>query len=286
MLISGPACGAALCAGAAAWLLTGRDGAVRRGRLMFADGGLAGAPAVWTRRWWRPWASWLRARPQWWCLVVGGAVALLGASPLPLVLGAVGVPVAGRWLGVRRARGERERRAKAVTALCGAVVGELRAGWQPGQALRFAARATGALGAREAAVLAAVRFGGDVPTALREAAGEPGADGLAGVAACWQVAVDSGAGLAEGLDRLHAALRQDLERRERLRARLAGAWATVVVLAGLPAVGLAMGAGLGADPLWVLLHTPAGWACLAVGGLLEAAGVWWAARIVRAGEGL
>ena len=51
-------------------------------------------------------------------------------------------------------------------------------------------------------MLAAARFGGDVPGALRQAAREPGADGLVGLAACWRVAVDGGAGLAAGLDRL------------------------------------------------------------------------------------
>ncbi|MZE52055.1 hypothetical protein GTY86_12245, partial [Streptomyces sp. SID5770] len=131
---------------------------------------------------------------------------------------------------------------------------------------------------------AAARFGGDVPEALLRASRQDGADGLAGMAACWQVAVDGGAGLAAGLDRLEASLRGHHEQRERLRAELAGAWATVTVLALLPAAGLALGAALGADPLRVLLHTPAGLGCLAVGGALEAAGLWWAARIVRGGE--
>ncbi|MHC3394836.1 type II secretion system F family protein, partial [Streptomyces lavendulocolor] len=49
-------------------------------------------------------------------------------------------------------------------------------------------------------------------------------------------------------------------------------------------VALAMGWALGADPLRVLFHTPGGLCCLAVGGLLEAVGLWWAGRVVRAGE--
>lgn len=63
------------------------------------------------------------------------------------------------------------------------------------------------------------------------------------------------------------------------------AWSTVVVLALLPVLALAMGWALGADPLRVLLHTPAGLGCLAVGGLLEGAGLWWAYWIVRMGVG-
>ncbi|MCX5391570.1 type II secretion system F family protein [Streptomyces sp. NBC_00094] len=239
------------------------------------------------RAWWaaaaRRWAL-VRKRRAWLCLPVAGVVALWGGSPLPLLAGAVAVPLVARRLRAAERRKEQEARAERVVALCGAVSGELRAGWQPAQALSFAARQTGALGDEEAVVLAAARFGGDVPEALRRAAHQGGADGLAGLAACWQVAVDGGAGLAAGLDRLEAALREHREQRERLRAELAGAWATVTVLAVLPAAGLAMGAALGADPLRVLLHTPAGLGCLAVGGALEAAGLWWAARIVRGGE--
>ncbi|MEU2232464.1 type II secretion system F family protein [Streptomyces vietnamensis] len=275
---------AALCAVLALWWTAERQRGAGRARAVLAGGvpddrGSWEWPAV-AARWW----ALLRERRAWLCLPVAGAFALLGESPLPLLAGALAVPLVGRRLRAAGRRKEREARAERVVALCGAVVGELRAGWQPAQALSFAARETGALGAAEASVLAAARFGGDVPEALRRAARQDGADGLAGMAACWQVAVDGGAGLADGLDRLEAALREHHEQRDRLRAELAGAWATVTVLALLPAAGLALGAALGADPLRVLLHTPAGLGCLAVGGALEAAGLWWAARIVRGGE--
>ncbi|MFF8291334.1 type II secretion system F family protein [Streptomyces sp. NPDC016309] len=272
---------AAVCAGAAAWLVLERRQGPRRAGLLFAGGGGAPVPGAWS---WRRWAPVVRARREWLCLVPAVVLALLGESLLPLAGGACAVPLVGRRLRARERARARDRRADAVIALCGAVAGELRAGWQPGQALLWAARTTGALGEEEAAVLAAARFGGDVPEALRRAAREDGADGLAGLAACWQVAVDGGAGLAAGLDRLEAALREARDQRERLRAELAGAWATVGLLALLPAVGLAMGWALGADPLRVLFHTPAGLGCLAVGGVLETLGLWWAGRIVRAGE--
>ncbi|WP_051034172.1 type II secretion system F family protein [Streptomyces sp. SS] len=280
---------AVFCAVLALWWAVERRRAAGRARALLPAGasdGRGGVPddgSAWpaaAARWWAV----LRGRRAWLCLPAAGALALLGESPLPLVVGAVAVPVVERRLRAAGRRKEREARAERVVALCGAVVGELRAGWQPAQALSFAARETGALGSEEAGVLAAARFGGDVPEALRRAARQDGADGLAGMAACWQVAVDGGAGLAAGLDRLEAALREHREQRERLRAELAGAWATVAVLALLPAAGLALGAALGADPLRVLLHTPAGLGCLVVGGALEAVGLWWAARIVRGGE--
>ncbi len=77
-----------------------------------------------------------------------------------------------------------------MIALCGALAGEVRAGHQPGEALRRAAHDSGGLDEAQAVVLAAARFGGDVPGALTDAARQPGADGLVGLAACWRVAVD------------------------------------------------------------------------------------------------
>ncbi|MFJ8668521.1 type II secretion system F family protein [Streptomyces sp. NPDC093600] len=278
---------AVLCAGAAAWRLAEYERGLRRARVVLAGVAAPGEPdrePPWrtvVARWWGV----VRGRREWLCLPVAVVVALLGESPLPLAVGAVAVPLVGRRLRTAALRGRREQRAGGVVALCGAVAAELRAGRQPAQALLSAlaeAGAAGALGPREeAAVLAAARFGGDVPEALRRAARQDGADGLAGMAACWQVAVDGGAGLAAGLDRLEAALREHRDQRERMKAQLAGAWATVAVLAVLPVVGLALGTALGARPLHVLLHTPMGLGCLVAGVALEAAGLGWAARIVR-----
>ncbi|WP_030677871.1 type II secretion system F family protein [Streptomyces sp. NRRL B-1347] len=290
--------GAALCAGGSVWLLGGRSRAreLRRARAALAAPGSVVPGSAWRRA-----AAGARERlagrvgPEAWVLVGGLAVAILGESVVPLVAGAVGVPLAGRLRRAREARRERERRADAVIALCGALAGEVRAGRQPGEALRTATeatepmaigRATGReLGGERAGVLAAARFGGDVPGALREAAREPGGEGLLGLAACWRVAVDRGAGLATGLERLEGALRAERDQRSDLRAQLAGARSTAVLLAGLPALGLLMGAALGARPLRVLLHTGAGFGCLLVGGLLEGAGAWWALRIMRKAEG-
>ncbi|RDG36693.1 type II secretion system F family protein [Streptomyces corynorhini] len=279
---------AVICAGAAAWLMAGHEPGLRRAGALLIGDGPTGAPPPgappWERGLWRARTGLPRLGREWLCLPPALLLALWGDSPLPLVGGVLAVPLVRRRIGARELRRARERCADGVLALCGVAAAELRAGSQPLPALLTAAGTTGGLGRAQAAVLAAARFGGDVPGALRQAAQEPGADGLVGVAACWRVAVDSGAGLAAGLDRLETALRAEKDQREGLRAQLAGAWSTVVVLALLPVVGLLMGAALGADPLRVLLHTPAGLGCLAVGGLLEATGLWWAARVVRTGE--
>ncbi|AVV47340.1 hypothetical protein C6376_07590 [Streptomyces sp. P3] len=278
---------AVACAGAAAWLTGGPYAGARRAQLLLAGGGVVGSgpPPPWQqltgelRR--RIRGRW---RPEWWAPVAGLILAVLGGSALPLVAGAAGAPLLRRARRAAEARRAGERRGDAVIALCAALAGEVLAGRQPGEALQWAARDSGGLGDSQPMVLAAARFGGDVPRALALAARSPGAEGLLGLAACWRVAVDQGAGLAVGLDRLEAALRAERDQRADLRAQLAGPRATVVMLAGLPALGLLLGAALGADPLHVLLHTGAGLGCLLVGGVLEGAGAWWALRIVRKAE--
>lgn len=276
---------AVLCVGVMALLLGGRHSGARRAQLLLAGGGMAGTgPPTWRvtagelRR--------LRGRlgVEWWALAAGLVLAVAGASVVPVVAGAAGVPLLRRMRLARRDRRAREHREGAVIGLCGALAGEVRAGRQPGEALLQAARDSGGLGDAQATVLAAARFGGDVPGALAVAARQPGAEGLLGLAACWRVAVDQGAGLAAGLDRLEAALRAERDQRADLQAQLAGARSTALMLAGLPVLGLGLGSALGADPLHVLLHTGAGLGCLLVGGLLEGLGMWWAMRIVRGAE--
>ncbi|WP_404830817.1 type II secretion system F family protein [Streptomyces albidocamelliae] len=276
---------ALICLGTLAWLLGERHYGMRRARLLLAGGGtVAAGPPSWKRALGELRRLAGRFGPEWWALAAGLLLALLGASVIPVVAGAAGVPVLRR---VRLAHQEgcaRERRADAVIALCGALAGEVRAGRQPGEALLRSARDSGGLGEARSAVVAAARFGGDVPGSLAAAARQPGAEGLRGLAACWRVAVDQGAGLAAGLDRLDAALRAERDQRADLRAQLSGARATAVLLAALPVLGLLLGAAMGADPLHVLLHTGAGLGCLVTGAVLEAAGTWWATRIVRGAE--
>ncbi|WTT79623.1 type II secretion system F family protein [Streptomyces sp. NBC_00080] len=280
-----PMAAAVACAGAAAWLMGGPYSGARRAQLLLAGGGVAGGgPPPWRQLTGELRKLRGRWRPEWWAPVAGLILALLGGSVLPVVAGAAGVPLLRRARQAAETRRAGERRGDAVIALCAALAGEVLAGRQPGEALRRAAQDSGGLGAAQPSVLAAARFGGDVPKALAVAARQPGADGLLGLAACWRVAVDQGAGLAAGLDRLEAALRAERDQRADLRAQLAGPRATVVMLAGLPVLGLLLGAALGADPLHVLLHTGAGLGCLLVGGVLEGVGMWWALRIVRHAE--
>ncbi|NJP67454.1 hypothetical protein HCJ92_14365 [Streptomyces sp. ventii] len=216
------------------------------------------------------------------CLIGGVVTSFWGSSPIPLVAALVAAPLVARRLLRRRQRQLADRRSEAVIAFCSSLAAETRAGHRPESALREAGPAC--LGPAAAEVSEAARTGGDVAAALRRTALLPGAAGLAGVAACWQVATDGGASLATGLDRVAHALRTDRDTREDLRAQLAGPRTTVVVLACLPAAGLLLGTALGAAPLSVLLNDPAGLACLLIGGALEVAGLLWTSGIVRAAE--
>lgn len=243
-------------------------------------------------RWWRAGPRrWGDRRVELGCGLGGALVGMSTGSVLPVVGGLAAVPVLRRALRRRAEQVAAEQGAAAVSALCGTVAGDLRAGRPPHTALADAVEAaawaaTPELAPGAAVLTSAARFGGDVPQALRSAArSHEGLRGLAAMAACWQVAVDGGAGLAAALDRVAAALRAEAEQREDLRAQLAGPRATAVLLALLPVFGLVLGSGLGADPAAVLLHTPAGLTCLAAGAALEWAGLAWTARIIRTAEG-
>jgi len=75
------------------------------------------------------------------------------------------------------------------------------------------------------------------------------------------------------LERLSEAVDDDDELRRELDSAMAGPRATMVVLAGLPLLGLALGQAVGARPLQLLLHQPVGWALVAAAAILDAVGV-------------
>ncbi|KWW97507.1 hypothetical protein TH66_17970 [Carbonactinospora thermoautotrophica] len=225
--------------------------------------------------------EWRRSLPRAVVLAAGGAAAFLVWSPVPLVLAPVVAVLADRYLRARAARQRAARTRAEVQRLCEALVGELRAGRPPADALAHAATEAGELGETLAR---AVSLGADVPAALREAAGRPGAAALARLAACWQVAQDSGAGLVAAVAHISEGLRADEAVRQEVTAQLAAPRATARLLAALPAFGLLLGYGLDADPLRILFGTPYGLACVVLGTCLDAAGVLWTERIARRAE--
>ncbi len=210
---------------------------------------------------------------------------LLAIGPVAALLAAGGTVLLLRVRRTRAARAARlEERSRAVEA-CGALAGELRAGRSAPDALAAAAGvATGPSGTSLAAAASAARLGGDVAAALEPPAGTAVAPVLDALAACWAVCFSSGSGLAAAVERLEEGLRAEQAQRRAVDAELAGPRATAGLLAVLPAAGLLLASGLGADPLHVLLHTPLGLVCLAGGLGLDALGLWWTGRLVaRAG---
>lgn len=198
------------------------------------------------------------------------------------------VPALRRLAAVLARRREVAAVRAAVLEIASALVVELRAGLAPEEALRTAV--VSVLAAPHSAATRRVLLPlaraplVDGADALRAAARAPGARGLLPLSVCWEVTGGTGGRLADAVDRVVDGLRADDEVREEVAAALAAPRASAVVLVLLPVVGLALGAGLGADPLHVLLGSPLGWVCLVAGLGLEALGWWWTERLARAAE--
>jgi tight adherence protein B len=105
---------------------------------------------------------------------------------------------------------------------------------------------------------------------------------LVALAAGWDVAQRSGAGLATALDRLGEGLRAAEQARAQLSGEVAAVRASARLLAALPAFGLLIGQVIGADPLaWLAGHW-AGRIALVGGLVLQAVGLMWLNRVVAA----
>jgi tight adherence protein B len=216
-------------------------------------------------------------------LLVVLVLRLSAGRPHLVVLGLTGLAVAwavSRLLQRGRARRLRLARRGAVVAMCDALVAELQSGQPPASAVATVATEWPEL----AMVRDAARLGGDVPQALRHLSSRPGGEPLAQVAAGWEVAARSGAGLAQVLDRLARVLRTDDDVRREVHAGLAAPRATATMLAVLPVFGIGLGTAIGADPVSVLLGSLAGACCLAAGVALAVGGLFWVERIVDRAE--
>lgn len=205
-----------------------------------------------------------------------GAPLLLLVVPPALVVAALVVVVGGQRLWwARRARRRAAATAAGVLEAVELVAAEVSAGAPPATALRHAADAWPPLGdAAEAASL-----GGEVPRVLRRLAAEPGADRLRLVAAAWEVAHRSGAGLADALGAVATGLRADRTTARVVEGELASARATARLVAALPAFALLVSSTSGGGAWAFVTSHPLGWACLVGGLLLGLAGLTWIERI-------
>lgn len=220
-----------------------------------------------------PRSRWLRV------LLAVIVVVLLGQVwPLAVALAAVAVSVSAVG-SVVRGRGERAgaREEQAAVEGLGILVAELRAGREPGEALMTAGRHCGH--PRVGPLL------GELGRSLR--LGARPAQPVESSPPRWQVRLLAGIGLSQragcALADVLAAVESDLvsrtQQRAELRANAAGHRATVALLAGLPVLGLAMGSGIGAEPVLILTSTTIGHVVLLTGVALELLGLAWSRRL-------
>jgi tight adherence protein B len=211
--------------------------------------------------------------------VAGGPVAALTVG----AYAALGARAAVRRTVTRRAATARAAALDDVSAL----VADLRAGLPPST---ISARSGPGLGtsvavdpgsAARLGVTSGVRPGpGPGAAAGRNASGAHTDERVTALsAAVWRLAERTGAPAADLLERVEADARTADRARDSAAAQAAGARATALLLAALPAGGIALGYGIGVDPLRVLLHTPLGAGCAAGTVLLQVAGLAWAARL-------
>lgn len=210
--------------------------------------------------------------------VVIAAAAWSWLGPRQLVLVALGLAVVAglaRSVARGRDRAAAEHRRGEVLDVCEAMAADLAAGQPPVRALERAAGEWPEL----APVAVAARVDADVPDALRAVGGLPGARELRGVAAAWQVAHETGSGLAPAIAQAASAARARRRTTRLVAAELAGARATARTLAVLPALVALLAVGVGTDPVGFLTGTTAGTVCLALGLGLSWLGLWWLERI-------
>jgi tight adherence protein B len=212
----------------------------------------------------RPWLARLRALPMAAPRLTVTAVAVgAGAACLALAGPAAGLVAASyaaitatvSWRrAVRRAETASRRAAMDTVA---ALAAELRAGQSVGAALAAAAHTLEGPGV----------VGEDAATIARR------------VGSAVTLAAETGAPLADVLDRLDVHLRAVDRARETATAQAAGTRASAAMLAAMPVAGAGLGILMGTDPVYVLLHTPLGAGCLATAVVLQLTGLAWSARL-------
>lgn len=219
-----------------------------------------------------------RAEASPWCACAAGGsccgtVAAIGHGPVAGIVIAAYAGLAVLVL-LRRRAFQADRRAL-VAALDGiaGVAGDVRAGVNP----------AASLGAAMPMLIGASR-GGDSAT-VADLDGwldaTPRGQVLARFVAACRLAEQTGAPLADVLERLDGEVRSAERVRASASAHAATAHATAVLLAALPLAGVGLGHAIGTDPLAVLLHTPVGAACALAAVALQLVGLAWTARLAR-----
>jgi tight adherence protein B len=163
------------------------------------------------------------------------------------------------------------------------LIGELRVGAHPARAFTIAAAESsdGPVGISLQRVAARARLGADVTAGLLAAQKHSAVPAYwRRLAVFWELSAQRGLGLAILMQAAHHDIIDRQKFTERLRAALAGARATAVILAGLPVLGVILGELIGAHPVRFLLGGGGGGVLLVIGTGLIALGLGWADRII------
>lgn len=213
------------------------------------------------------------------------AVTSTALFSLTTVLGLAAVAATMFLRGRRRRRNDRAMdESRSMETAIDVLVGELRAGAHPATAFAVAAEETaGPVAGACRAVAARARLGADVAAGLRGVGATAALPShWERLAVCWELATDHGLAMSA----LMQAAQRDIAERQRfsaqVRAAMAGARATAVILAGLPVLSVLMGQAIGARPLSFLLGAGLGGWLLVAGLTLVCGGLMWADRITDA----
>lgn len=222
---------------------------------------------------------------QSWLAVAAAAAVLgwLGGGPATAALG-LAATVAGPWLllGARRGRGPEAVEA-ALPPVLEATARGLRAGASLPVALGAAASGAAPVVASDLAGVAAGASETGLASALDRWAAERPLPGVRLAAAALALAAEIGGGGARALDGVALTLRQRQAAAGEVRALATQARLSAVVLTVAPLAFAALAAAGDPHTASVLLRSPIGQGCLAVGLGLDAVGAAWMARITRAG---
>lgn len=218
--------------------------------------------------------------------VLIGAVALgtLASTAAPSLMLVCLIATCALTVRLRRMRRQRSRRGEgaAMAAALDVLIGELSVGAHPVSAFAAAgAESSGPVGCGLHAVSTRARMGADVAEGIRALAETSAVPAYwERLAVFWDLAAEHGLPMAVLMRAAHRDIVDRQRFADRMHASLAGARATAVILASLPAVGVLLGQLVGADPVGFLFGGGMGGALLVVGVTLICAGVLWADHIV------
>lgn len=251
---------------------------------VLAPGNLAAYRRWLAARWVLRLAKRVSRGTAWFVVVIVGLLAAAAAGPVAALLAATGAGIAVSAIRARRVAGIASARRGAELEILAALSAELRSGRHLVAALNAVPTPVDAeLETALSAARGTAALGGDVSASLRHSGAVDAA--LSKLAAAWQISEDCGAPLADLAAQVSRDVKAIADLRRAADIELTGARATGLVLAVLPLLGVGLGAAMGAHPLQVLLHTPAGAVCASGGLVFELAGLAWIRRLTRGALG-